>query len=213
MRRRLSPSLVVSVVAVVLATAGTSIAAVNFAKNAGAVDGKSAVGAASSQARAAGKLVATANEGPLKGKVPARFLDLSGVVAGSKQTFAQGIEVVDNSTSTPVGLGGLPGVGLVTATCVDQNKTAAKEDPQVTITFANGSGQTVSFSRSIGNAAPAVSTVPAATQAAFTINNSNTFHLYAQVGTANYVMDGVVRQDGQDTAAGVCAVYGYALVL
>jgi hypothetical protein len=213
MRRRPTPSLVVSIVALVFAAAGTSIAAVNFARNAGAVDGKSATGASSSQSRAAGKLVSTANEGALKGKIPSRFLDLSGVIAGSKATFAQGIEVVDNATSTAITIGGLPGVGLVTATCVDQNNKAAIEDPQFTITFANASGQTVNFSRSVGNAAPAVSSVAAATQNTFTINNSNTFHLYAQVGSAHYVMDGVVRQDGQNTAAGVCAVYGYAVAL
>jgi hypothetical protein len=211
--RRISPSLVVSVIALVLATAGTSIAAINFAKNAGAVDGKSATGAASSQAKAAGKLVATAKEGSLKGKVPSRFLDLSGVVSGSKQTFAQGIEVVDNASGTPVALGGLPTLGLVTATCVDQSNVVGREDPQVTITFANASGQPVNFSRSVGNAAPAVETVAAATQTAFTINNANPFHLYAQVGSTHYIMDGVVRQDGQNTAAGVCAVYGYAVVL
>src|SRR3954465_14088841 len=100
MSRRPSPSLVVSIIALVFATAGTSIAAINFAKNAGAVDGKSAVGAASSSKRAAGKLVATANKGPLKGRIPARFLEIPGVtgfVTGSKQTFAQGIEVIDNT--------------------------------------------------------------------------------------------------------------------
>ena len=83
----------------------------------------------------------------------------------------------------------------------------------MTITFANGSGQTVNFSRSIGNAKPVIRTVAAATTAAFTINNTNTFHLYAQVGATHYVMDGVVRQDGQNTPAGVCAVYGYAVSL
>lgn len=213
MRRRPTPSLVVSIVALVFAAAGTSVAAVNFARNAGAVDGKSATGAASSQSRAAGKLVATANAGALKGKVPSRFLDLSGVIAGSKATFAQGIEVIDNASSTPVGIGGLAGVGLITVACVDQNKTAAKEDPQFTITFANASGQTVNFSRSVGNGAPVVTTVPASTQHTFTTNNTNTFHIYAQVGAAHYVMDGIVRQDGQNTAAGTCAVYGYAVAL
>lgn len=213
MRRRPSPSLVVSIIALVFATAGTSIAAIDFAKNSGAVDGKSATGAASSQGRAAGKLVATAGEGSLRGKVPSRFLDLSGVVAGSKQTFGQGIEVVDNASSAPVAIGGREGIGVVTATCIDQSDAAAKEDPQVTIAFANGSGQTVNFSRSVGNGAAAVSTVLTGAQATFTINNANTFHIYAQVGTAHYVLDGVVRQDGQNTAAGVCAVYGYAMVL
>lgn len=211
--RRPSPSLVVSILALVLATAGTSIAAVNFAKNAGAVDGKSATGAASGTGKAAGKLVATANEGPLRGKVPARFLDLSGVVAGSKQTFAQGIEVVDNASGAAVPLGGAPSLGLFTATCVDQSNVAGKEDPQATITFTNSSGQTVNFSRNIGSADHVVSTVAAAATTSFTINNANTFHAYAQVGATHYVIDGVIRQDGKDTATGVCAVYGYALVL
>lgn len=211
--RRPSPSIVVSTIAVVLAAGGTSVAAVNFARNAGAVDGKSATGAGSSQARAAGKLVATANSGSLKGKVPARFLDLSGVVAGSKGTFAQGIEVADNQTSAPVGLGGYPGLGLVTATCADQNNTAGKEDPSVTVTFANSSGTTVNFERTIGTGNPAVTAVPAATQATFTIANSNTFELYAQTGSTHYVMRGNVRQDGQGTAAASCVLWGYALAL
>jgi hypothetical protein len=211
--RRLSPSFAVSVIAVVLATAGTSIAAVNFAKNSGAVDGKSAVSASSSQKHAAGKLVATANEGTLRGKVPARFLDLSGVVSGSKQSFAQGIEVVDNQTSAPVSLGGVPNLGILTATCNDQAGAAGKEDPQVTLTFANGSGNTVNFTRQVGIAQPAVTAVAAATQETFTINGSNTFRVYVQFAGINYVVEGAVRQDGANTATGVCAVWGYALVI
>lgn len=211
--RRPSPSLVVSIVAVVLATAGTSIAAVDFARNAGAVDGKSATGAGSSTARAAGKLVATASGGPAKGRIPARFLDLSGLVRGAKGTFAQGLAVADNATTAPVGIGGAPGLGIVTATCGDQNGTTAKEDPQATITFANASGQTVNFSRTIGNGAPAISAVAAATQQSFTINNSSTFELYAQTGATHFVLHGVVRQDGRNTADAVCAVYGYAVTL
>lgn len=212
MTRRPSPSLVVSIIALVFAAAGTSIAAVNFARNAGAVDGRSAVGAASSTSRAAGKLVATASSGSLKGKIPIRFLEQGGYVAGSKQTFAQSMPVTDNATNAPVGLTISP-LGGLTATCADQNNTAGKEDPRVTITLANTSGQNVNFSRSIGEAAPAISVVSAATQSAFTINNSNTFHLYAQLGSVNYVMDGVVRQDNAGTADAQCVVYGYAVVL
>jgi hypothetical protein len=207
--RRISPSLVVSIVALIFATAGTAIAAVNFATNAGAVDNRSAVGASATNAKAAGKLVATGKSG----KVPIKFLDLTGIMRGDKATFAQGIEVVDGAAGTPVAIGGAAGVGLVTATCVDQNKTAAVEDPQTTISFANSSGATVNFSRNIGSADHVISTVAAATQTSFTINNSNTFKLYAQVGAVHYVLEGVVRQDGKDTAAGACAVYGYALTL
>src|SRR4051794_33909497 len=168
MSRRPSPSLVVSIIALVFAAAGTSIAAVNFAKNAGAVDGKSAVGAASSSKKAAGKLVATASSGSLKGKIPARFLEIpsvSGFVAGSKQTFAQGIDVVDNSSASPVAIGGADGVGLLTATCIDQNKNAGNEDPQVTITFANSSGATENYVHSTGNGAPTVTTIASGAQA------------------------------------------------
>src|SRR3954447_24079907 len=162
MSRRPSPSLVVSIIALVFAAAGTSIAAVNFAKNAGAVDGKSAVGAASSSKRAAGKLVATASSGALKGKIPARFLEIPGVsgfIAGSKQTFAQSMAVNDNANNTAVTIGGANGLGLLTATCGDQNNTAGKEDPRVTLTFANGSGSAVNLTRDVGNGAPSVGTV------------------------------------------------------
>ncbi|MEO6496287.1 MAG: hypothetical protein ABIO51_02260 [Solirubrobacteraceae bacterium] len=192
-----------------LATAGTSVAAISFAQNAGAVDGKSAVSGTASNARAAGKLVATGKSG----RVPIKFLDLKGIMRGDKATFAQGIEVVDNATSAPVGIGGAAGLGILSATCGDQDNTAGREDPQVTVTFANASGQTVNFSRENGNNPPAVSAVAAATQIEFTVNNSNTFRIYAQVGTIHYVLDGVVREDGKDSAAAVCAIYGYAMTL
>ena len=216
MSRRPSPSLVVSIIALVFAAAGTSIAAVNFAKNAGAVDGKSAVGAASSTSRAAGKLVATANKGPLKGKIPSRFLQIpsvSGFVAGSKITFAQGIPVTDNAANTAVGMGGAGGVGILTATCSDENNKAGTEDPRVQISFANGSGTTVNYSHSIGNGVPVVSTVAAGAQSRFTITGSNTFHIYAEVGSSHFVFDGVMRQDGAGTGDAACVVYGYGLVL
>lgn len=207
--RRVSPSLVVSIFALVAATAGTAIAAVDFAKNAGAVDGRSAVSGSATNAKAAGKLVATGKSG----RIPIKFLQLSGIMRGSKATFAQGIEVVDNAAGTPIAIGLQEGLGGITATCQDQNNKAGTEDPQTTITFANASGQTVNFSRSVGPQPPVITTVASATQTDFTINGSNTFKIYAQVGTTHYVMDGVVRQDGTDTAAAVCAVWGNVLVL
>ena len=205
--RRPSPSLVVSIVAVVLAGAGTSIAAINYAKNAGAVDGKSAVGTFASSQKAAGKLIAAGADG----RIAARFLDLANYAA--KHTFAQGIEVVDNADSTPVALATVPGLGIVTATCKDAAGAAGNEDPEVTITFANGSGTTASWGRTIGRGAADVTTVAASTTTAFTIAGSNVFDLYAVAGTTNYVMEGVVRQEGRNTATGGCIVYGYGFVL
>src|SRR4051794_11994881 len=216
MRRRPSPSLVVSIIALVFAAAGTSIAAVNFAKNAGAVDGKSAVGAASSTKSAAGKLVSTYAGGPKKGKIPTRFLEIPGVsgfVAGSKQTFGQGIPVNDNATNTAVSLGGANGVGPLTATCSDQNSTAGKEDPRLTVTFANGSGTTVNISHSVGAGAPTVSSIATGAQSSFAMNNSNAFHVYAQAGSTHFVFEGVLRADGSGGADANCVVYGYGLVL
>src|SRR3954453_16942794 len=178
MSRRPSPSLVVSIIALVFATAGTSIAAINFAKNAGAVDGKSAVGAASSTNRAAGKLVATYGGGAHKGKIPARFLEIPGVsgfIAGDKVTFGQGMPVNDNTANTAVAMGGADGLGILTVTCSDQNTTAGKKDPRVRITFANGSGTGLNYSHSVGGGATGVTTIASGAQSSFTIEKSNSF--------------------------------------
>src|SRR3954470_2263967 len=72
--RRPSPGTVLSIVAIVMATTGTAAAAVDFARNAGAVDGVSAVGASSSNSRAKGNLVATARGGSNSGQIPNKFL-------------------------------------------------------------------------------------------------------------------------------------------
>lgn len=207
--RRPTPSMIVSIIALVMASAGTSVAAINFAKNAGAVDGKSAVSATASNGRAAGKLVATGKSG----RVPIRFLDLAGIMRGEKQTFAQGIEVVDNANGAAVALSGREGLGVLTASCNDQANAAGNEDPATTITFTNGSGQPVNYSRTVGAGNPTVTVVPAAAQESFTINNSNTFDVYVALGTAHYVVRGNARQDGRATAAASCAVWGYALNL
>ncbi len=207
--RRPSPSMIVSIVAVVLAGAGTSIAAVNFAKNAGAVDGKSAVGASVSNAKAAGKLVATGKSG----KIPAKFLDRSGVVTGTKSEFGVPIEVVDNAEGSAVPIGGATGVGLITVSCLDQNQRAGVENPQFTLRFANGSAGDVNFVRSVDDGAPTIAVIPAGTTTAFSINADSTFRLWLTTGSVNYVMQGVVRQTGTGTAAAGCEVYGYALAL
>ena len=65
-----SPAMVVAVIALIVALSGTAIAAVDFAHNAGAVDGKSAVFSGASLSQAAGKLVATNRSGPDKGRLP-----------------------------------------------------------------------------------------------------------------------------------------------
>jgi hypothetical protein len=201
--------MVVSVVALIFAMAGTSIAAVNFAQNAGAVDGKSAVGATASNAKAAGKLVATGKSG----RVPTKFLDLSGIMRGEKATFAGVAPVTDNGTTAPIGLASRAGLATVAATCSDQATKAGDEDPQTTITVLNGSGSAVNYSRSIGAANPGVGLIAPSAQADFTINNSNTFEVYVQQGDAHYVVRGNVRQEAAGSNAANCVVWGYALSL
>src|SRR5439155_18164752 len=92
-----SPSLVISIIALVMAGTGSAVAAVNFARNAGHVDGKSAVSARSSLRHAAGKLVATKRGGRERGKIPSKFL--GGVFVGSAARFGTTTPVVDNGTA------------------------------------------------------------------------------------------------------------------
>ena len=116
---------------------GTAVAAVDFARNSGAVDGKSAVAASSSRAHAAGRLVATNSKGPDKGQLPGKFV--AGVVQGEggTSTFGRAFDVADNAVVAPVPMVDVPGIGRLAASCVDQNKTAGKEDPSTTVTFTN----------------------------------------------------------------------------
>jgi hypothetical protein len=71
--KRRSPSLVISLIALVMAMSGTAIAAVNFASNAGPVDGKSAVADGALRSQAAGGLVATQRSGDAKGTIRAKY--------------------------------------------------------------------------------------------------------------------------------------------
>jgi hypothetical protein len=210
---RPQPATIISIAALVMASTGSAVAAVSFARNSGAVDGKSAVSSGATLKHAAGKLVATQKKGAGKGTIAQRYLDTSGLARGFTSTFGQSFDVVDNAVSTPTQIGGIPGLGPLTATCIDQDKTAGKEDPQTTITFQNTSGDVVNQSRTIGGGNPSIGVVLNATQTAFTIDGSNTFELHLQRGGSNYFVRGVVRQDGKGTAAASCLVYGFALAV
>jgi hypothetical protein len=205
--------MVVAIIALVMATTGSAVAAVNFATNAGAVDGKSAVRASVTRSFASGRLVATAADGPVKGRIPGKFLDLSSVVRGSSDTFGQSFNVVDNQSLAPVQIGTAAGIGTVTASCVDQNPQPGVLNPSTTLTFANGAGQPVNLMRRIASQDALVAAVPAGATHAFRILGSNTFELHVERGGTNYVVSGVVRQDNPGAAGAACLVYGYALTL
>ena len=210
---RPQPATIISIAALVMASTGSAVAAVSFARNAGAVDHKSAVGSGATLSHAAGKLITTQARGAAKGKIAGKYLDTSGLARGATSTFGQAFQVVDNATSVPTQIGGIPGLGPLTATCVDQNARVGNEDPQTTITFANTSGDIVNQSRQIGGSNPTVDAVLNGTQSSFNINGSSTFELHLERKGSNYFVHGVVRQDGRGTNAASCLVYGMAIAV
>jgi hypothetical protein len=205
---RPSPSMAVAGVALFVSLGGTSIAAVSYARNAGAVDGKSAVAASGTTAHAAGRLVAANRSGPDKGMIPGRFL--AGVP--HTQTFGRAFEVADNAPGAPQAIGDAAGVGTLTATCNDQNAAAGVEDPTTTLNFVNASGETINTARRVGNGEGAVAPLANQTVAPLTISGSNTFFYHVQTPKGvNLLINGVVRQDGRGSPAASCLVYGTVL--
>ena len=204
---RPSPAMVVSLIALVFAMTGSAAAVVSFARNAGAVDGKSAVSAASSKTRAAGKLVATRRTGPLRGTIPLQFLDPA---TGRSQQYGQATDVIDNGGAAPFTIASIAGFGTLQATCGDQNRTAGREDPTTTITFINQSGQSVNFARALGSGQTSVAGLVPNQTASFTVNGSNTYVINVLKQGTSLLVNGVVRQDGTGSASAFCVNYGQA---
>ena len=113
-----SPAMVVALVALLVASSGTAVAGVSYVRNAGAVDGKSAVADGASRSDAAGRLVATQRSGADRGRIDARYLDLAGVAAGRTETFGRAFDVQDNAQGAPEAIGTIPGLGTLTASCL-----------------------------------------------------------------------------------------------
>jgi hypothetical protein len=204
---RPSPSMVVASIALFVSLGGTSVAAINYATNAGAVDGKSAVFAGATLNQAAGKLVATNRRGDDKGRIPGKFV----ADVAKTQSFSRGFEVADNAPGAPQPLATLTGLGSLTATCNDQNGAAGNEDPISVITFINASGQTVNLARRVGNGDGALGLVANQTATSLSIGGSNTFLFHVEYAGRNAIIQGGVRQDGRGTGAAVCGVFGTVL--
>lgn len=212
MNRRLpSPAMAVAFASLVIALSGTAVAAVNFAQNAGAVDGKSAVASGATLSSAAGRLVATQRTGPGRGRIAPKYLDLPALVRGSASTFGRSLTVVDNGTLVPLQIGSIPGIGSITATCRDENAAAGRLDPATTLTFANTSGDTVNLERKVDSDAATVIGLLNGTTHQFSISGSRPFQLHLERKGTNVVVSGVVRQDNRNLAGASCLVYGYSL--
>ena len=201
---RPSPSMVVASVALFVSLGGTSVAAINYATNAGAVDGKSAVFAGASLNQAAGKLVATNRSGTDKGRLPGKFV----ADVARTQSFSRAYEVADNAPGAPQLIQSIRGLGTVTATCNDQNAAAGNEDPISVITFNNASGQTVNIARRVGNGEGALTLAANQTATSLSVGGSNTFLFHVEFGGQNAIIQGGIRQDGRGTATATCVVFG-----
>jgi hypothetical protein len=200
---RPSPATVIATVALVMATTGTAVAAVNYASNAGRVDGLSAVSAGSSNNRAAGNLVATARGGSNKGKIPNKFL----ADVAESNPFVTAFNVEDNATGATAVLSTTP-LGTLSASCQDQSNAAGTEDPRTVITFTNSSGVTINFARRPGASEATIGTLANGTVDSLTINGSNTFRYQIESNGLQLLIDGVVRQDRPAPNNGTCFVYG-----
>jgi hypothetical protein len=194
--------MVVAIIALVMATAGTSIAAVTYATNAGAVDGLSAVRAGNPD-KAAGKLVATARSGPRKGTIPSYHL--SGVP--QSDSFSQLFSVPDNQTGGQVTLDDTE-LGHLSAQCSDEDKTAGKENPTASVSFTSTTTGPVNLARQVGNGAPFTTILQPNTVHSFAIGSQNTFLVQVELFGTNVIYQGFIRQVNQGTADAQCLIIG-----
>jgi len=205
---RPSPALIIAVIALVMSTTGSAMAAVSFARNAGAVDKKSAVGASSSTTRAAGRLVATASGGDNKGQIPWKFL----ADVPNADSFAVPFQVQDNATGANVALDSTS-FGRFEASCRDESTRRGIENPSTFITFASTSTLPSNVARRVGNGNGTVKLLAPGTVDTFEINGNNTFEYHLQQNQTHLLIQGAVRQDRPTTADGRCLVWGSVQVV
>jgi hypothetical protein len=203
--KRPSPSMMVACIALFVALGGTSIAAVNYARNAGQVDGKNAYKAFRGKAKVAGDLVATKSSGEHAGQIPNRFL----ANTPHGDSFGALLDVADNAAgaSTPLADTAL---GTLSAACNDQDTRANREDPVTTVSIVNDTAQGVNVSRRVGVNPGTFSVAQTGQTTSVQIRGSNTFSFVLESFGTVVQVEGLVRQDGADTAAAQCLVVGSA---
>lgn len=215
MRLRMpSPAMVVALVALFVALSGTAVAVVGYARNAGAVDGKSAVSASSSLDRARGKLVATASAGPNRGRIPDKFV--SGVMRGGATSLTRYLRVVDNAEGPVVPLAIIPRIGRLDAQCRDQDPTPGIESTQTVITFTASDPGGVNVSRLLGrdieSARNAVVFTALKDQPVAILSFADSlFQLVLQARDRTVFVNGASRSDANRTADAKCLIFGVAL--
>jgi hypothetical protein len=206
--------MVVALIALVVSFSGTAFAVVNYARNAGAVDGKSAVSSSSSLRQASGNLVATAPAGRDRGRIPARFL--AGVMRGGSTSLTRYIRVVDNQDGPVVPLAIIPKIGRLDAQCRDQDPAPGIESTQTVISFTASERGGVNVSRLLGRDIESTRNavvftalkdrpVPILSLA------DNLFQLVLQARNRTVFVNGAGRSDANRSANAACLVFGLAL--
>jgi hypothetical protein len=221
--RRPSPAMTVALIALVMSMTGGAIAAVNFAENAGHVDGFNAVKAKKAgKAKAAGKLVATYKDGDNRGKLPLRII--AGAASENSvesladraavgRNGARLIAVTDNQTTAADTMVDLD-LGALQVSCTDQQANAGTENASTEVSITNSSGAPMNLSRSVGNGPPTIATIDNGIVHSFSVPQENTFSVQLQgTGNKTVVVDGTARQIGQGTADSSCAVFATAVIV
>ncbi len=215
MRRRTpSPAMVVAIIALVVALSGTAVAAVDFARNAGAVDGKSAVSARTSLRQAAGKLVATASHGRARGRLPGRFVD--DVMRGGATSLTRYLRAVDNADGPVVPLAIIPGMGRLDAQCRDQDPTVGVKSTQTLVSFTAFDKRGVNVSRllgsDIGSSREGVVFTALKDQPVPILQFADSlFQLTLQARNRTVFMTGAARPDLNRSASAACLIFGIGL--
>lgn len=217
MRRKMpSPSTVIALIALGVALSGTAVAAVavDYAKRAGSVDGKSAVAATASNARAAGNLVATTKRGKDKGRIPGKFLN--DVMRGESVNLTKYMKVIDNQDGPSVPLAIIPGIGRLDAQCRDQDPTPNVKSTQTLITFTASDPRGVNVSRLLGRdidrAQDGVVFAALPSTPVPVINFADSlFQLILQAREKTVLVMGSSRSDSNRTPNAACLIWGVSL--
>jgi hypothetical protein len=208
-----SPAMVVAMIALIVALSGTAIAAVDFAANAGAVDGRSAVGPGTSVRHAAGKLVATARKGHNRGRIPGRFL--AGVMHGSSHNISAFLHTVDNQPGTPRRILRVPGIGRLQAQCDDVDPTVGTATTRTSINFTGTVAQGVNVSRLLGREIaagqrPDVFTAPKGQPVPIIASADGLFMTMLQAPAGSVLIIGAARTDRAPGPQAACLIWGTA---
>ncbi|MEA2438401.1 MAG: hypothetical protein QOF65_2957 [Thermoleophilaceae bacterium] len=215
MRRRVpSPAMVVALVALAVSLSGTAVAAVDFARNAGAVDGHSAVSSDASLSAAKGKLVATANEGSARGRIPGRFL--TDVMRGGATPITRYLRSIDNQPGPVVAIASIAGIGTFNAQCRDQDPDSGVKSTQTLITFTASEAKGVNVSRLLGRdidlGRDGVVFTALPSQPVPIISFADTmFRVILQAGDRTVFVSGSARSDANHSSTAACLIWGIGL--